>query len=283
MQIDKNYMKKIRIVSLVVLLAGLQEVSAQTTVNGTVVDKKGNPIQGALVEVKGSSDRITTDFDGGFRLDSVQGIKKVAACYVGMNAKVQKAKDGMVIKLSEESWWNRKPAKGYWFAGVQGLKPENGFKGATPGAMMGYMFRCGFGLYVKGFYRPDKDESDFGSNWRHSSWYTGKSEHSYWGMLGGAAFRIHGPLHIYVGAGYIERKMQCEMYGGDWVNIPELSFSYSDVNVVLDLGVMLKLGPILVNGGVIYHNSILIDDFTPDFESGLKNQLMLNVGLSYCF
>lgn len=61
-------MKKIFLFALL-LSAGIS-LSAQNTVSGTVTDKKGNPIPGAKVEIKGGTESTITELDGTFTLES---------------------------------------------------------------------------------------------------------------------------------------------------------------------------------------------------------------------
>ena len=105
-------MKKIFLFALL-LSAGIS-LSAQNTVSGTVTDKKGNPIPGAKVEIKGGTESTITELDGTFTL-----AKKVKVYYVGMQAKEQKVKPDMLIKMSDNSWWREKPDKYQWLVGVQ--------------------------------------------------------------------------------------------------------------------------------------------------------------------
>jgi len=62
-------MKKIKNVLLVALFFVSALVIAQTTVSGTVVDENGEPLPGASVVEKGTSNGSATDFDGNFTLN----------------------------------------------------------------------------------------------------------------------------------------------------------------------------------------------------------------------
>lgn len=92
-------MKKLLLSSLL-LLAGVMGLSAQNVVSGTVIDKEGNPIPGAKIEVVGSAEFTITELDGTFRLETQAPAKKVKAQYVGMNSKTQTVKPNMLIKLT---------------------------------------------------------------------------------------------------------------------------------------------------------------------------------------
>ena len=60
---------------------------AQSTVSGTVVDNFGDPITGASVVEKGTTNGIITDFDGNFTLKLQNDNNKIAVSYVGMATK----------------------------------------------------------------------------------------------------------------------------------------------------------------------------------------------------
>jgi hypothetical protein len=60
---------------------------AQSTVTGTVVDNFGDPIPGASVVEKGTSNGIMTDFDGNFSLKLTSDKNKITISYVGMATK----------------------------------------------------------------------------------------------------------------------------------------------------------------------------------------------------
>ncbi|NLH29563.1 MAG: SusC/RagA family TonB-linked outer membrane protein, partial [Bacteroidales bacterium] len=53
---------------LTLFILGIGWVSAQVRVQGTVVDEAGEPIIGATVVVKGTSQGTVTDVDGSFTL-----------------------------------------------------------------------------------------------------------------------------------------------------------------------------------------------------------------------
>lgn len=53
-------MKKLLLLGFFLLLCSLY-LSAQNTVSGTVTDKKGNPIPGAKVEIKGGTESTITE------------------------------------------------------------------------------------------------------------------------------------------------------------------------------------------------------------------------------
>ena len=77
------------------------DVSAQTTINGRVKDELGEPVIGASVVVKGTSNGAVTDFDGNFSLKCKAGATLVFT-YIGFNPQEQAAKNGMLVTLKED-------------------------------------------------------------------------------------------------------------------------------------------------------------------------------------
>ena len=75
---------------------------AQTECLGTVVDANGEPIIGASVIEKGTSNGIVTDIDGNFKLKAKQGSLLVIS-YIGYISQEVKAAPNLKITLKEES------------------------------------------------------------------------------------------------------------------------------------------------------------------------------------
>lgn len=72
------------------------------TVTGTVVDNTGEPLIGATVMVKGSSNGTATDIDGNFTLKNVEG-KTIVVSYVGYKTKEVAAAPELKIVLEEDN------------------------------------------------------------------------------------------------------------------------------------------------------------------------------------
>mgnify|MGYP002239210404 CR=1 FL=1 len=82
---------------LIALLAGLLPLQAQqVSISGIVTDKKLNePIIGASVVVKGTSNGCITDLDGNFQLNNVASGSTLVVSYIGYQTQeipVQKGK-----------------------------------------------------------------------------------------------------------------------------------------------------------------------------------------------
>lgn len=75
---------------------------AQTEATGTIVDKTGEPIIGATVMEKGTSNGTITDIDGNFRLTTASGATLVVS-YIGFEKQELPAAAGMNITLSDNA------------------------------------------------------------------------------------------------------------------------------------------------------------------------------------
>ena len=98
-------MKQRFIAFLTVLLCSLALASAQTTVNGTVVDAQGEPVVGAAVYVEGyQSVGTLSDLDGNFSLKNVpEKAKFIVASCMGYKDQRLPVKDGMRFVLQDDS------------------------------------------------------------------------------------------------------------------------------------------------------------------------------------
>ncbi len=68
------------------LLLGLQQVHAQNTISGTVVDNESVPIPGANIVVKGTTNGVVSDFDGNFTINASSDDVLVIS-YIGFTKK----------------------------------------------------------------------------------------------------------------------------------------------------------------------------------------------------
>ncbi|MCR4583175.1 MAG: TonB-dependent receptor [Prevotella sp.] len=75
---------------------------AQSLVKGTVVDESGEPIIGATVKVKSTSDGTITDFNGNFSVNAKDG-EALVISYVGYVTSEVGAAQGMRVTLKEDS------------------------------------------------------------------------------------------------------------------------------------------------------------------------------------
>ena len=249
-------MKKL-LFSLALLLSAFQ-LTAQNVVKGTVTDKDGNPIPGVKVEIKGGTESTITELDGTFVLETANPAKKVTVHYAGMQSKDQKIKPDMVIKMHNTNWWNAHPDKYRWFVGAQVAIPEKSDVKPAFGIMAGRVKN--YGWYIKGVYSklPSTTGVHSESSVQDYYWTTGKVNHGMWYVTGGVIARLWSPIHVYAGAGYMERKVSWELLNGE--NYEYCPDSYS--GVVFDLGLMLKVNKLFVNAGVSTETS---SDYSPSF------------------
>lgn len=237
------------------LLATSLTASAQVTVTGKVVDKYGNPISGARVEGKGSSCYTFTNMDGSYELETPQRIKRIKVESAGMNYEIDKASNGTVTTLKPQTWWNRKPERGQWFAGLQMHIPT--YNEMSFGLMAGWVKY--FGFYVRGVYGFGGKETE--GQWSETEaqtnniFLTGVTQTTYSSIGGGGICRIGSPLYLYFGVGWQWNNHMVECTDNKWREYS--SWDYSRDNPVLDydfaygeLGIMFKYNRVFVNAGI---------------------------------
>lgn len=251
-------MKKL-LLSLILLLS-VCNLLAQNIVKGTVVDKDGNPIPGVKVQIKDGTESTITELDGTFVLETANPAKKVTVHYAGMQSKDQKVKPDMIIKMSTSNWWNTKPDKYSWIISVQGAFPEEGVKNPSIGLMVGRVKN--FGWYLKGVYsKGESTDCDYAPQY----WTTGNDKRSFYAATAGIIARMKSPIHLYCGAGYVNRNVAWELSDGAYAKHTEYTYS----GLAVDCGLMIKLGKIAINGGTMY-----------SIDGG---EFVGNFGIGYCF
>lgn len=78
-------MKRKLVLFLALFFVGVGFIAAQTQVRGIVVDETGEPVIGATIQIKGTSQGTVTDADGNFNLSAPTG-GTLLVSYVGMQA-----------------------------------------------------------------------------------------------------------------------------------------------------------------------------------------------------
>lgn len=97
-------MKKKVMLILSCLLLSIGFITAQTTkISGVVIDQQGEPVVGASVVVKGTTNGTVTDIDGKFSINIPSSQETLVFTLVGMKSKEQKATQGMQVTLEEDS------------------------------------------------------------------------------------------------------------------------------------------------------------------------------------
>lgn len=245
---------------LCLLLASFSYVAAQHVAKGKVVDADGNPIPGVKVEIKGSTVSTLTELDGTFELQSETPFKKVRLMYSGMQDKVTSVKPNQVIKLHTTSWWTRKPDKYSWIISPQVVFPEKKISHPSFGLMVACVKE--FGLYGKFVYSPSQNYIGGGLDVDEYCWLTGKIKRSYTAVTGGLIYRLKCPVHLYAGAGYVDRPFCYQLYNGAYVK----ELRYSDCGLVLDMGLLLRYGSFSLNGGILRRRSKMAANFGVGFS-----------------
>jgi TonB-linked SusC/RagA family outer membrane protein len=78
-------MLKLKFAIIALLIVSTQNVMAQSkTIQGVVTDSSGFPLPGASINVQGSKNSASTDFDGKYSLKGVNATDKITYSYVGL-------------------------------------------------------------------------------------------------------------------------------------------------------------------------------------------------------
>lgn len=91
-------MRKLLMIIFGLFLMGIASVNAQTRVQGTVLDETGEPLIGATVQIKGTSQGTITDGDGHFTLSAPSNGVLVIS-YIGMKSQEIAVKPNLRIVL----------------------------------------------------------------------------------------------------------------------------------------------------------------------------------------
>ncbi len=96
-------MKRFLLLLAVAVMAFGQVWAEAQTIKGTVVnDADGEPIIGASIQVKGTTQGTITDVDGSFSIEAEPGATIVVS-FIGMNTQEIPAANGMKVSLSEDT------------------------------------------------------------------------------------------------------------------------------------------------------------------------------------
>ena len=96
------FMKRKLMLFMSLLLISIGLATAQTQVKGVVVDEAGEPVIGATILIKGTSQGTITDYDGNFALTTPAKATLVVS-YVGLNTQEVAATPNMRIVLRPDS------------------------------------------------------------------------------------------------------------------------------------------------------------------------------------
>lgn len=95
-------MKKKLVLFLSLLFISIGMATAQSQVRGVVVDEAGEPVIGATILIKGTTQGTVTDYDGNFALTVPEDAMLVVS-YVGMNTQEVAAAPNMRIVMMDDS------------------------------------------------------------------------------------------------------------------------------------------------------------------------------------
>ncbi|OOV20434.1 TonB-dependent receptor [Flavobacterium sp. LM4] len=99
-------MLKIKFAIIALLIVSTQHVMAQSkTIQGVVTDPSGVPLPGASINVQGSKNSASTDFDGKYSLQGVNDTDKITYSFVGLTSQTITVGNQSVIniKLAEST------------------------------------------------------------------------------------------------------------------------------------------------------------------------------------
>ena len=94
-------MKKI----LTLLFLALMSIGlfAQKQVSGVVVDSNGDPVIGASIQAKGTTQGTISDYEGKFEMEVPESVKTLVISFVGMATQEVPAGKNLKVTLSENS------------------------------------------------------------------------------------------------------------------------------------------------------------------------------------
>lgn len=161
-------MKKIILLTIMVVSGVTAMAQSTREVKGTVTDKSGNPIPGVRVETKESTETTVTDIDGSFTIKVLDTEKKVTARYAGLQPTSKAIQDGMVIVMkpgrSNKGFSEDEGKSANWFLSAQGSLSLGDIYSASKGRkdmsgkvglMVGVLAKGG--VYTKVMFCPDDD------------------------------------------------------------------------------------------------------------------------------
>ena len=93
---------KRRLLSFLILLSSTIMYAQVSAITGTVVDATGEPVIGATVMEKGTSNGAVSDFDGNFTL-KVEAGKLLVFSYIGYQTQELPAQNGMKVVMQDDA------------------------------------------------------------------------------------------------------------------------------------------------------------------------------------
>ncbi|MBP5712740.1 MAG: carboxypeptidase-like regulatory domain-containing protein, partial [Prevotella sp.] len=95
-----KHLQRLLLSTMLILVSTI--MYAQTEITGTVVDGTGEPIIGATVMEKGTSNGAITDLDGNFKLKVAAG-QTLVFSYIGFEKQELPAQQGMQVTMTDNA------------------------------------------------------------------------------------------------------------------------------------------------------------------------------------
>lgn len=191
-------------------------VMAQTTrtVKGMVVDKYGNPLPGAIVEVYKGAESTTVDADGSYSLEIPILSKYIVARYGGMSPKRKKISGDEITFYLNSSQWFVNAVVSLMVSGDRQVGWNEEISSGTMryGIMFGQTWNWGWYSKILFGYEHNMDPA----------------------ITVGFTKRLSSKFHMYAGAGYASVESHDEWNCGD------TGYCYRHDAIMLDLGFMIK-------------------------------------------
>ncbi len=265
-------MKKTLIIVLM-LLSSLNMVVAQNELRGKVVDSDGKPIAGVRITDSKGENVTVSDMNGQFKFNTAEEIQRVKASYMGLGDASAKAKPGMVIKMGSNSWWNKKPEKYQWFVGPQVvLTSEDGHP--SFGLMVGRLKNWGW--YVRGNFNGLI--SDCNEHYDDTPIFDGRKPIvRHWSATAGVIRRLGCPIHLYLGAGFTQRRVAWEAIDGQrYLYYPE-----SYIGPTGEAGLMVRCNNFFVNGSAMIVPGFYKGQLKNGYNYDKDGQVEVNVSIGF--
>lgn len=265
---------------VLMLLSSLNVVVAQNELRGTVVDSDGKPIAGVKVADSKGENVTVSDMNGQFKFNTAEEIDKVIASYMGFGDASAKAKQGMVIKMGSNSWWSKKPEKYQWFVGPQVvLTSDEGHP--SFGLMVGRVKNWGW--YVRGNFNGLISDCTDDNYYEGERIFDGRKPIvRHWSATAGVMRRLGCPVHLYIGAGFTQRRVAWEAIDGQRY----LYYPDSYIGPTGEAGLMVRFNKYFVNGSAMlvpafYKGDLYRNKYDYDRDGHVEVNVSIGLGILF--
>ncbi len=226
-----NVFLMLMLISMVSFAQEANDYGTTRVISGAVIDKKGNPIPGAIVRAAGGAEYVTTDADGSFSIEVPLWLKSLNASYPGYGEKTFKLGEApyALITLSKrESKWFVNAVYNLTISDGKGILNKVGVMGGLLNDWGGYA-KVLMPIYSNG-------------------------EERYPTVAIGVIKKIE-PIYVYLGAGYTRTYTD---YDG-WVGMG---------SVMVDCGVIYRIKDFDVNLGYSYSSKYGLANHSIQLSAG---------------